>query len=118
MTGENSMENERKREYSLDVLKIVGTVIIMLHHFQGTFGVKYGPVDFANGKFYFGWIVELFFMLSGYFAVRYKERIENALSFNDYFSARVIRLVPTMFVCTAFYTLCFTILWKGANISL
>ena len=112
------MTEEKKREYSLDVLKIIGTLIIVVYHFQGNFDVHYGPVDFAGGKFYFGYIVELFFMLSGYFAESYKSRIENGMTFDEYFSARFLRLIPVIFVCTVLYTGLFTYLWRGNNIKL
>ena len=112
------MTVEKKREYSLDVLKIIGTLIIVVYHFQGNFGVHYGPVDFAGGKFYFGYIVELFFMLSGYFAESYKSRIENGMTFDEYFSARFLRLIPVIFVCTVLYTGLFTWFWRGNNIKL
>ena len=112
------MPETKGREYSLDFLKIVGTVLILLHHYQGTFGVHYGPVDFATGKFYFGNIVELFFMLSGYFASAYIERIYDGLSFKEYFLNRLIRLVPLMFISTFVWTVCYAVLWKGNGIEL
>lgn len=110
------MSQTKQREYSLDFLKIVGTVLIMLHHFQGAFGVQYGPVNFASGNFYFGNVVELFFMISGYFASKYIERIKCGLSFRDYYLNRIIRLVPLMFISTFVYSVCYAIIWRGEGV--
>lgn len=59
------------RKYGLDVLKIICTVLIILHHFQQAFSDVSG--FFCGGKFYFGYICELFFMISGYLSIRHIE---------------------------------------------
>lgn len=69
------MEKKNTREYSLDFLKVVATIIIVFHHYQQGFGVAFSKFNFAGGKFYFGYIVELFFVLSGYFTYKYIKKI-------------------------------------------
>lgn len=106
------------REASLDFLKIVSTLLILLHHYQNAFGVRFGLVAFGggSGKFYFGYVVELFFLISGYLAAKSVEKIEAGQSFRDFFLPRVIRIVPLAAISTLFYTLCWLICWRGQGI--
>lgn len=86
------------RNYSLDVIKIIATILIVFHHYQQilevTFpnGINY--FDFVGGKFYFGYMVELFFILSGYFLHKYIAIINDGLSFNAFICKRIIRFLP------------------------
>lgn len=67
-----------QRNYSLDVLRIIATVLIVFHHYQQATGAFFeGCLNFFNGRFYFGYIVEFFFLLSGFFMVNYRNWIEN-----------------------------------------
>lgn len=89
------MVKSDNRNYSLDVLKIIATVFIVFHHYQQTFEVKYtSGIDYFYGKFYFGYMVELFFILSGYSMVRYIDRIKEGLSFSCFIKKRMFRLLP------------------------
>ncbi|WP_027405970.1 acyltransferase [Anaerovibrio sp. RM50] len=55
------------RMYSYDFLKIVATFGIMCHHYQQSFAVHFPYfIDFYGGRIYFGFLVELFFLLSGW----------------------------------------------------
>lgn len=88
-----------ERKYSLDVLRIIATILIVFHHYQQVTGVYYeGHINFYNGRFYFGYVVEFFFLLSGYFMWRYVEKIENGLSFPKFFAPRALRLLPLVFI--------------------
>ena len=50
------MTNERK--YSLDVLRILATVLIVFHHYGQVTGLYLeGHVNYWNGRFYFGYMV-------------------------------------------------------------
>lgn len=54
------MGNERR--YSLDALRIIATILIIFHHYQQVIGGYFeGHINFWNGRFYFGYIVEFFF---------------------------------------------------------
>ena len=55
-----------KRIYTLDVVKILASICIIFHHYQGEFGVQFSHFNFHNGRFYFGYLVELFFIISGF----------------------------------------------------
>ena len=62
----------QKREGSLDLLKFLATCCIVMHHFQQITGAFFeGHLNFYSGNFYWGYLVELFFLVSGYFAYIY-----------------------------------------------
>lgn len=92
------MQNGAKqREYSLDFIKILATVFIVFHHYQQVIGVYFDKgINFYNGKFYFGYMVELFFVLSGYFMYSYIEKIQKGVTFRKFFLKRFLRLFPLM----------------------
>lgn len=84
-----------QRQYSLDVLKIVGTILIVFHHYQQTTETFFvNGLNFFGGRFYFGYIVELFFLLSGFFIFRYEKKIKNGLTFPKFYFRRACRLLP------------------------
>lgn len=92
------------RSYSLDVLKIIATVFILFHHFQQITGVRFSRINFFNGSFYFGWFVELFFVLSGFFMYRYIDRIKKGVeSFQSFICKRFNRFVPYLTIVTIVY---------------
>ncbi len=71
------MGNERK--YSLDVLRIIATILIIFHHYGQVTGLYLeGHINYWNGRFYFGYVVEFFFLLSGYFIVAARARWQTA----------------------------------------
>ena len=112
----------RDREYSLDVLKILATVLIMFHHYQQLTGTVFKYINFHGGLFYFGYIVELFFLLSGYFICGYIKKIQNGLRFPEFFIRRYLRLLPlqalsafTYFFLYMIYRYVSTGYWNGAQ---
>lgn len=90
-------ETHRKREYSLDLLKIVATTLILLVHYRQNFtgGGNYTLIPYTTGSFYMGNIIELFFMLSGFFTLHL---IERSGPFPEYIGKRLRRLWPVMIV--------------------
>lgn len=71
------MYKKEERFYSLDVIKLIATICIIFHHYQQVTGAFFEErLNFYGGRFAFGWIVELFFVLSGYFIYKYMERIK------------------------------------------
>lgn len=103
------MQNTGKREYALDVLKTLIIITVLVHHYQSKFNVSFGPLDFGNGKFYFGFMAEILFIISGYFSVSAIEKIQNGMSFKKYFSGKYLRIVPVAAICTAVYSLIFIV---------
>lgn len=95
--GEMDKKLESNRNYSLDVIRIIATVLIIFHHYQQVFNVVYpSGVNYYFGRFYFGNMVELFFILSGYFMTPYIPRIQNGMTFADFIKKRLIRLLPVI----------------------
>ena len=95
------------RNYSLDFLKIVGTSVIVLHHFQATVGIKYNvPINFSGEWFNWGLFVELFFILSGYFMYRYIPKIqEGSITLSEWWKKRAVRLLPMSAITVVVFTL-------------
>ncbi len=86
----------------MDLLKTVAAVLIIFHHYQQSIDVKFGFVNFWGDTFYFGRLVELFFMISGFLMFNYISKIESGLSFKKFFLKRYLRLVPIVLISTIF----------------
>ena len=95
-----------ERNYGLDVLKIIATVLIIFHHYQQAFEVLYSSgINFYGGSwFYWGILVELFFMISGYVTVKYIPLIQaQKISLKDWYIKKVIRLLPLVALSVLVY---------------
>ena len=95
---------KESRKILPDILRVVLTAFVLFHHYQqltGTF--FYRGINFYGGKFYFGYIVEAFFLMSGFFMVPYVAKIRDKMSFPAFFGKRLIRLLPSMIAATIFY---------------
>lgn len=68
-------ERDIKRNSAMDCLRILATVLIVFHHYQQFTGAQFTYIDFWTGSFYFGWLVEFFFVMSGYFTDKYVLKI-------------------------------------------
>lgn len=91
------MTNTRNR--ALDMLKIFATIFILFHHYQQMCEVVTG-LDFSggfwHGSFYWGYMVELFFLISGYCMLSYVPKIQEGLTFYRFYGRRAARLLPLM----------------------
>jgi hypothetical protein len=94
---------ERKRIFILDILKIVATILIVFHHYQQILNVEFNKINFFGGKFYFGHLVELFFLISGFLMFNYIEKIKQGLSFEEFFINRLKRLLPLIAIAAILY---------------
>ena len=110
------MEN-KKRDYALDLLKFICAIIFVLTHYEAQFGVHFPRMSFAYGKVYMGIVNELFFIVSGYFSYHSIRKIRDGLSFDRYYSARVIRLVPLAAISTFLYGLMTYVTRRGEDFS-
>lgn len=89
-----------KRIYSIDLLKFLFAVIIFFHHFQQCFEVVYPPpyINFFNGKVRFRYLVEFFFIISGFFlSMSFAKKIPK--NFICFFVPKIIRLYPMVIIC-------------------
>lgn len=83
-----------KRNASLDFIKVFATVLIVCHHFQQVLEVHFDKVNFYDGRFPYGCLVELFFIISGICASPWIEKIETGWDFKFFYGKRMIRLLP------------------------
>lgn len=93
----------KERNIILDILKIITTFIIVWHHYQQILEIKFKSLNFFYGKFYFGWLVELFFVISGFLMYGYIEKIKRGLTFKEFYLKRVLRLVPLIAIVAIIY---------------
>lgn len=100
-----SMQNMKKesnsdRNYALDFIKIIATILIVFHHYQQVTGTTYATgINYYNGWFYFGRLVELFFLISGYLMFRYTDAIlSDKITLKDWYIKRTVRLLPMVTV--------------------
>lgn len=92
------------RNYSLDIIKIVATIIIVFHHYQQIFETTFPTgLNYYDGKFNFAYIVELFFILSGYFLYNYIKRINSGLGFDTFITSKLKRLLPMLTISAIGY---------------
>lgn len=116
------MAKSRVREYSFDVVKFLAIAVIVLHHYQQDVGVLFvsGP-NWYNGEFYWGYLVELFFIISGYFTLGSIKRVQDGESFGAFYLKKYLRFLPMLvicgFVCLATKYVCLTYVQQQADVS-
>ncbi|MCF0128950.1 MAG: acyltransferase [Pseudobutyrivibrio sp.] len=89
---------------SFDLLKFILAVCIVCHHYQQDFGYDYPLINFYGGTFYVGNLVELFFILSGFFMAEQIDKYKQS-SFGQFFIRRYFRLFPMAFISTTVCTI-------------
>lgn len=86
-----------KRIYSLDILKIFAIILIVFHHYQQMYDVKFSTINFFGGTYYIGYVVEFFFVVSGFVIYPSIRRIQDGeLNFVSFFKKRYLRLLPLL----------------------
>ena len=59
--------NVNQRSGGLDFIKVLATIGIFFHHYQQVFNVTFtNHINFFHGLIYWGYLVELFFIISGF----------------------------------------------------
>ena len=106
----------KKRYGSLDFLKILATVALMFHHYQQILNVKFDNfINFCDGALYLGVLVELFFILSGFFMLPWAKRILGGApgsDFGSFASRRYRRILPMTALTVIVYELICFIAWR------
>ena len=92
----NNTDNTQ-RNIGIDLLRVIATIFIVLHHYQQISGGLYeGNKFFYGGAINFGFAVEFFFMLSGYLSSRGK-------SFKSFLLHKIIRLMQLLVISVVVY---------------
>lgn len=87
---------EYKRNYSLDFIKIIATIFIIFHHYQQITGAYFhNKINFCNGKFYFGYMVELFFIYPVFLCIPILTKLNRELHFLN----SILSVSPNYFLC-------------------
>lgn len=66
------MKNNNKIQ-GFDYIKIIAASLLVFHHYQQVFECKFAGINFYGGHIEFGFLVELFFTISGYLTL-YSEK--------------------------------------------
>lgn len=103
-----TIKDMKQRIYTLDALKFFASILIVFRHFQQVMQVRYDGFNFYGGVFYFGYIVELFFILSGYF-MGMSDVKNMQKTFTQFFKEKVFRLLIMAAISVILYCLLFWI---------
>lgn len=97
-------ERPKPRDAALDLLRICAAVLVVFHHYQQLTGARFtGFPNFFDGRLYVGYVVELFFIISGYLMLPYVQRLMDGMRFRNFMGRRAVRLVPLTTVCSVAY---------------
>ena len=98
------------RNYAFDMAKVFATVLILCHHYQQVTTMVTGKSVY-HCPFDFGYMVELFFLLSGFFSLSYIRKIRDGMTFYQFYTRKVARiqaLIVVTGVCSAVFLLLYT----------
>lgn len=104
---------------NLDLIKIICALLIVFHHYQQLSGARFDYINFYGGRFVFGFLVELFFIISGFVCMMTDKDIE----INQALKHKLARIYPSAIlatsVCTIISLIYFSItgdLWYGISV--
>lgn len=88
----------------LDLLKIISSILIVLHHYQMFFVFWLdGKLNSNDGAFYFGLVVEVFFIISGCL-IFHTNRNRELTDFGSFIIKKYFRFFPMCFITITIYT--------------
>lgn len=99
--------NTDGRNGVFDFIKASAAVLIVLHHYQQITGIYFqNGINFYNGYVSWGYLVELFFIISGIFTYKYIYAIKDkSINIREWYIKRAMRLLPLNAISAAVYTL-------------
>lgn len=88
--------HQTKRYGGIDMMKFVMSIFIVLHHFQQITGIYYlKGINFWGGRYYWGRLVECFFIISGMMAAYGLTKLQSGeTKMVTYFKHKVLRILP------------------------
>ena len=92
----------KNRIGSLDFIKFLASALIVFHHFQGDFGYENRFITFSGGSIYYGYVVEMFFIISG-ILVGLKNNKNSKMPFGMFMKNKMMRLFPMTTYSTLVY---------------
>ena len=97
---------------NLDVIKILAAIAIVFHHYQQCFSVQF-EVGLLNRMLpLFGYFVELFFIISGFFAAKSFVATEKYHeSFFKYYRKKLLRLYPYALITVVISSIIMLLHW-------
>lgn len=99
------MELNAERSYGLDCLKVLATIIIVFLHYQQEYEVPFdNHINFLYCNFSWGYIVELFFVISGYLTYKSIPKVLGGeITLDKWFGHKLRRFVPVLTVSVLVY---------------
>lgn len=79
------------RLVNFDVIKVIAATGIVFHHYQQLAAVEFGGIEFYGGAFTFGYLVELFYIISGFLA---EYTFKGGAKFKSWFLGKLARYYP------------------------
>lgn len=106
--GDEQLIKQKDHFLILDVLKFVSAVLIVFHHYQQDMSVRFPRLNFYSGNIYFGYLVELFFIISGFLIAYDAEKnkiLENCRlkGFAEAWAHKAKRIYPMAILSCASY---------------
>lgn len=91
--------NKKTKIFGFDYVKIIASSVIVFHHYQQVLECQFSLVNFYGGSINYGYLVELFFMISGYLMVYSEHNRNNKTKSNiKRFFHKFFRLYPMAFL--------------------
>lgn len=89
------MESKRRNLDTLDLIKGLSAIFIVFHHYQQSFNCVFQGPNFYGGRINFGYLVEMFFIISGFLtALTTRESVEDFRQLFRSFSHKLKRIYP------------------------
>ena len=117
---------KKKRNITLDIVRVAAATLIVLHHYQQGTGMVLQHINFYGGKFEVGYVVELFFVISGLLVYKNMEEIKKNKTLKEFFEKKFFRIVPLMAISVivdqptwylSVLLFCYIVFYYGVRIS-
>lgn len=94
----------KQRNAAIDFLRIGAATLIVLHHYQQGVDITFRHITFYGGTFNFGYIVELFFLISG--LMIYKNvSCQEEPTFGTFIGGKIKRIIPLLAISVLIETI-------------
>lgn len=105
---------QKERNYTLDFIKVLSALFIVLHHYWQITNIQTSKgINFYGGYITWGYIVELFFVISGFLMYKYIKIIsERKISVKEWYLKRALRLLPMVVISVLVYDIALCVYHK------